>query len=98
MELNEYAVWKCKVQKMERRYIQEAMEMEYAGDERVELSLTIVAPQGALGRALLDVHFNRAFRVQKPLPSGKLWEWLDEPVEEKLNGVIRYEDAYRGRM
>jgi hypothetical protein len=101
MELNEYAVWRVRLKVMERQYVQGEFgsgEMNYAGDAKVFKELTIVAPKGPLGRALLDVHFDNAFRHRQALESGKSWEYFDEPKEETLDNVIRYEDAYRGRM
>lgn len=98
MELNEYAVWKCRVQTMQRAYVQNGMDMDFAGNHKVMLELTVVAPRGTLGRALLDVHFNEEFKVREKLESGRRWEWIDEPKEEKLDAVVRFENAYRGRM
>lgn len=98
MELNQYAIWKCKVKMMQRAYQQNGHDMDFAGNVQVELDLKIVAPTQTLGRALLDIHFDETTRGRTELASGRRWEFLEEPTEEKLHGIIRYEDAYRGRM
>lgn len=100
MELNEYAVWKVRVLTTERqiRHVFQD-ETEYLGDLEVIKELVICAPKGKLGRDLLTVHFDHAFS-HKPVLSGhggKTWKFDGEPQEIKLDNVIRYEDAYRGR-
>jgi hypothetical protein len=99
MELHEYAIWKVRVKNTERRYAQNGHDMDFAGNAIVEQALSIVAPRGLLGRALLHVHLDETFRVREKLPgTTKTWEFLCEPVEERLNGIIRYEDSRVGRM
>lgn len=100
MELNEYAIWQVKLKVMKRQYAQEGMDMNYAGDSLVLLELNVVAPKGKMGLALLVVHFDNAFRHSTPIPDteGKQWQYATEPQEVRLDNIIRYEDAYRGRM
>lgn len=103
MEHNEYAIWTVKIQcrreMREQVFQDESRHLGYT--DALTETHTILAPRGDLGRALLKVHFaeNTSWKHGsfKPFEDGSKVRVL-EMTEQKLHGIIRYDDAYRGRM
>lgn len=93
MENNEYSVFTVKV--LQHRVEYAAIpggEMERTGKEGdEEVTRTIVAPSGRLGKMLIEVHFKNG----QP-HSGVLG--FNIVAEEKVGMVISYDDRYRGQV
>lgn len=102
MEHNAYSVWKIKLAVAVKTYTEGGPPgyNRVYGPVRAEVrELALVAPSGELGKALIPVYLDRHFATNPKLnDSSKEWDYLAAPVEERLDGIVRYDDEYRGRM